>query len=463
MPNLIAYLALIIWPFLALFMYRALRPVAATFWTIVGGYLLLPVRVSLDFPLIPPLDKQSIPAIAALIGCMALKDKKINLIPKSGLERWLIFILLLVPFFTVLNNGEPMFNGYRILPGLTYHDALSSVIGEYIRLIPFILGLQLIKTHEDQLELFKLLVIAALWYSLLILFEIRMSPQLHTWIYGFFPHSFGQQYRFGGFRAVVFMGHGLIVAMFVALSLGAATILWRNNIKVYGLPPYVIVIYFFLLLILSKTVGAFLLGTILMVAIAWVPVRIMKRMTLFIMLIVILYPLLSIFDIFPHQGLVDLAAKFDLDRAQSLAFRFFHENRLLQHAQEKLFFGWGGWNRNRLAGSVTDGYWIITLGLYGIIGFAALFGLAGLSVRYGIKSSRMAAGKLQQRLLMGHALIVTMIMVDQLPNASLSSWLWLMIGALMGRARYVLREARAKNMSCSVAKPAYRRAIGASL
>ena len=438
-------MALIIWPLISFGLFKRFQPITATFWTIVGGYLLLPVRVKIDFPLIPPLDQESIPSIAALVGCIYIAKRKIAFIPDSGLERWLIISLLIIPFITVSNNQEFI----NVNPGLTYYDSLSAIINQYLDLIPFILGLQLIKSHEDQLELFKLLVIAGLFYSLPILFEIRMSPHLHTWIYGFFPHSWGQQIRFGGFRPVVFLGHGLLVAMFVAVVLGAATLLWKSNIKIRAIPPYIIVVYFFVLLILCKTMGAFLLGAFLFLAIGLMPVYIIRRLTLLILFIVICYPLLSLYDIFPHQQLIEIAESFDAKRGQSLAFRFFHESRLLDHAQQKIFFGWGGWGRGFLQDSVTDGFWIITIAEYGISGLVALLGLVVLSGWRGVKSARLLNTVNEQRLMVGYALMVSIILVDQLPNASLHSWLWFFIGALLGRANHVFKEHKNENVDVS--------------
>ena len=440
MPNLFAYIALIIWPLISLELFRRLKPVPAVFFTIVGGYLLLPVKVAIDFPLIPPLDKETIPAIGALIGCIYIKRKNIDFIPKAGLERWLIVVLLISPLITVFNNQEPVFDGQELIRGLTYYDGLSAIINQYLALIPFILGAQLVKSYEDQLLLFKLLVIAGLCYSLPILFEIRMSPQLHNWIYGFSPSAFIQQIRFDGFRPVVFVGHGLGVAMFVATVLAAAVILWQQQIKVVRFQPIAIVIYFFVLLVLCKSLGPLLFGIFLLFVIKWMPIRVLQRVSIFLIGIVLFYPALSIFDLFPHQQLVDIAGDFDQDRAQSLGFRFYHEEQLLERAQEKVFFGWGGWSRNRLFDSVTDGYWIIVLGQYGAIGFGALFGLAVLAVWRTVTSSRLLNNNKQQHLLVGHVLIVSVIMIDQLPNASMGSWLWLLIGALIGRANSLIRE-----------------------
>ena len=437
MPNTIAYTALIIWPLYSLYLFKRKESITAVFITIVGGYLLLPVKVFFDFPLIPPLDKESIVAVTALIGCIFVKKIKTPLIPKQGIERFLIIILLLSPLITVLNNQERIYDLDRNLPGLTYHDAISMIINQYIVLIPFILGLRLIKTHKDVLKLFQLLVISCLLYSVLILFEIRMSPQLHSWLYGFFPHSFGQTKRMGGFRAVVFLGHGLLVAIFIAIALGAAASLWKEKIKTYKFSPRLIVLYFLVLLLLSKSVGALVLGFFLLAAIGWMPAAIIKKVTLTIIIIVIFYPALSILELFPHQELVELASSFDVDRAQSLEFRFAHEARLLERAQEKLFFGWGGWGRNRLSDSVTDGFWLIQFGSSGLFGFLSLFGLFTFAVWKALKASSLLRDEKEQNLMLGFSLIVTIILIDQLLNASLNAPMFLIGGALLGRTKEI--------------------------
>ena len=78
-----------------------------------------------------------------------------------------------------------------------------------IAIVPFLLGMRVLGTVEAQAEFLRVLVVAACAYALLALFEVRMSPQLSNWVYGFFPHSFAQHIRSGGFRPVVFLPHGL--------------------------------------------------------------------------------------------------------------------------------------------------------------------------------------------------------------------------------------------------------------
>ncbi len=442
MPNSFAYLALLSWPVVSLIFYKMFRPLVATVLTILGGYLVLPVNVSIDFPLIPPLDKGSISSLFALLACKYSSREKISLIPESGFERWLVVILLISPIITVVNNQEPVFNQSVLVQGLTFHDAISAVIKQYILLIPFILGIALVKSYDDQVVFFKLIVVAGLIYALPILLEIRLSPRLHVWIYGFFPNSFAQSVRYGGFRAVVFLGHGLLVSMFIAIALGAAVTLWRQRIKFYNFSYFILVVLFVILLILNKTLSGFLLGVFLMIVISWMPVYAISRLALFLITMVIIYPILSILELFPHEQFTQLIADIDKGRADSLSFRFFHEGILLDYVKEKFLFGWGGWGRYRLAKSITDGYWIITFGKYGIIGFSAIFGLAALSIWRSAKSLPFVSTMNEQLFLSTHALIVAIIMVDQIPNASLASgfWMWFFIGTLLGRANAIIRN-----------------------
>ena len=58
-------------------------------------------------------------------------------------------------------------------------------------------------------------MIAGLIYSLPMLLEIRFAPQFSYWFYGYWIELFDQQIRFGGYRPVVFMGHGLVTAFFL--------------------------------------------------------------------------------------------------------------------------------------------------------------------------------------------------------------------------------------------------------
>src|SRR6266481_719969 len=83
-PNLFASLVLILWPLVPIFLYRLKTPVSATLWTILAGQLLLPVGTSFKFEMIPVFDKNSIPSLCALVGCMIITRRPSQLWNKFG-------------------------------------------------------------------------------------------------------------------------------------------------------------------------------------------------------------------------------------------------------------------------------------------------------------------------------------------------------------------------------------------
>jgi len=449
MPNNFAYLALILWPIIAIYLYRRKEVIPATFWTIVGGYLLLPVGVDIDFPLIPSMNKETIPAIMAFIGCKYIAKEDVKILPPKGIERNLILLLFLGAIGTVITNSDPVDEVNRYLPGLNYYDLFSVIMAKLLLLLPFTLGMQLIKTSDDQIQLLKLVVLAGLLYSVLIVFEIRMSPQLHTWIYGFFPHTWGQQVRYGGFRPVVFLGHGLWVSMFTVMVIGAAVTLSKLKLKLSIPPNAVVITYLVLLLILSKGFGSMILGAILLLFIGFFKPRIIYLVSIVIALISITYPFLCLVDVFPHQLVIENIESINPAQAGSLQFRFNQEIALLERATDRFLFGWGAWGRNRLGGSVVDGYWIGLIGMYGVIGFISIFGLMFIAIWKVRLSINYLPKKQDKFLLASLSLMVSLFMIDQVPNHSENPFFWFLTGSLIGRHIYILKSRSIKKTESS--------------
>jgi hypothetical protein len=66
-----------------------------------------------------------------------------------------------------------------------------------------------------------------------------------------------------------------------------------------------------------------------------------------------------------------------MERAQSLQFRFDMEDKLIERAKERPYFGWGGFGRSAELDAtsdrlINDGLWIIALGMHGVFGLAAV-------------------------------------------------------------------------------------------
>jgi hypothetical protein len=428
-PNLLAYAMILLWPFIAILFYKKFDSITATFWTIVGGYMFLPVATAFDFPMVPAIGKDEISAIAAFIGCKFIKNENITLFGISTIQKFLIIILLVIPFVNVFFNSEPIFDGQSWIRGLTIYEAIRQTIAQYIGLLAFFIAVSIIKSRDDLEKIIRLLVIAGLIYSLLVLIEIRLSPQLHESIYGFFPHDFGQQIRDGGFRAVVFMGHGLLVATFCFVCVCAAAIQIKISNPNQKVLNTCIFIYLLVIVVLQKSVGAIGLSFLIAMSILFLYRSQQKIIGKLLIAIFFLYPTLSILNLIPYEAIIAFISDFSPERAQSTNFRFTHEIALIQHAFEKLLIGWGSWGRNTFWNSVTDGYWIIVLGIYGVVYFYAFFALFTIGALTGISKH---ATKNQQLVYLGLSLILAGVLVDQIQNASLnnSSWLWFLSGIL---------------------------------
>ena len=441
--NWVAYVALLGWPLIAVVLYRV-RPFAeATVWTILGALLLLPAQAYIKWPMVPGIDKNSVAGLAAVVGCVLLAPRSRRPNAGFGLAGILAAAYVTTPVITSALNGDTILIGSRVLLGVGMYDGISALIGQAIAFSPFFIGRRFLSRSEDMETILRVLAVAGLFYSLLMLVEVRLSPQLSTWVYGYTP-PFATEYRYGGYRPVVFMTNGLIAAFFLCTSVLAAVVLYRLRAAIVKLPAGLAASWLGAVLILCKSAGALIYAIVGGVILRWLKPIVQVRIAIFLVSIAISYPILRAADYFPDKQLVEFAATFNQERADSLKFRFDQEEQLLARASQRFLFGWGRYGRSRVyeeSGqdtSVTDGLWIVTLGQFGLAGFLAQFGLIVLPVFRSITALQRVGLPREKILLASLALIVAITVVEQLPNASLSPWNWLLVGALLGRTERIL-------------------------
>jgi hypothetical protein len=457
MPNPLAYLVLATFPLVVLALFGRLPADRALIWSLLIGYLFLPEPpAAYDFPLVPPLTKHTIPALTAFVAMLWYHGVQGPLLPQSAPGRALMAVFVFSPLVTAATNGEPVVWGRIVLPALGLKDAVALIIQQVLLLLPFLMARQLLASAEAQRHLLKALMIGGLIYSVLMLIEIRLSPQLNNWIYGYYQHLFGQSVRFGGFRPVVFLYHGLWVAFFTLLAVVATWGLWRHSDGRSRDALLLAALYLTAVLVLSKSLGALVFMVILVPIVVLLPVGWQVRIAIAIGLLALAYPLLKGAALIPEQYLLNQANAIDPDRAGSLDFRFSNEAILLERAQEKFWFGWGTWGRNHIVDpvtgsllTVTDGRWIISIGVYGWVGFAAEFGLILLPLFLVAREYRVARERVSP-LVGAMALMLAINVADMIPNATLTPLTWLLAGALTGYAEQ-LRTVRARSQT--TAKP----------
>ena len=442
MANDFSYLALSLWPLVSIVFFLTLRTVDAVFATMIIGWLLLPERVNLDLNYLPSFNKYSITALSACIVLALVKKKNILKFGGHKNIRYLAVGLFIIPFFVYLTNREPMFNGVRFIQGLSPRDVVSMLFEQLMYLLPFLLGLKCVVDKAIYLRVITLILLSAMVYAIPALIEVRLSPQFHTWVYGFFPHSFVQQMRFGGFRPVVFLSHGLDVAFFFSLAflISLTYILYSSTSRKRNLFTFAPIVLL-LLIFYSKTFAAYF------VVLIGLPLLLIKNnqfkrlAATSILLISMLYPVAQLTGVFPSNLIVAGVEQINSDRAQSLSFRFYQEDQLKDRVLSKPLFGWGGWARNRFENSVTDSFWILVSGKLGLIGLLLYSFPIIYSIRRLIVLSKSRHLSVRDRsLCVNSALVVALYSIFLIPNYGINPLYLFFVGATIGFASSIERK-----------------------
>ena len=436
----IAFLALVVWPLVIIRMFNSLPVERALIWSLLGGYLLLPPVVAIDLPVLPALDKTTIPALTAFI-CLAMLGHRVSFVPEHPILRILLAMFVITPAGTVLTNQDPViFANGLFLPGLPTREIVSILLSQMLILLPFFLGRAVLQSETALKELVRAFFIGGLVYSLPILVEVRLSPQLNTWIYGFFQHSFDQMMRWGGFRPIVFLQHGLWVALYILMALLCALTLVRHATAEDRPRLTLAACYLFVILVLCKSLGSLVYCVLFAPLVLLASRRMMLAVAASIAVVVLTYPLLRGAGLVPVDLFIEQFARINPDRAGSLGFRLINEGVLLEHAQQRPLFGWGGWDRNLVhdpfSGRVTtisDGQWVIVIGIFGWSGYLVQFGFLTLPLFLLFLKARGPEGARISPWLATLAIVHAINLLDLIPNATLIPLTWLTCGALLAQ------------------------------
>lgn len=461
MPNALAHAMLLIWPLACLFILRRMPLERGLIWCILGGYLLLPQSAEFDLPLVPEMDKVSIPNISAFFICVFVLGKKISFWPKSKAAGILAVIFVFGSVPTVLTNSDPIIFGAiqhsapiefatGRIPGLGLRDLFSVFINQLILLLPFFIARQYLGSETGLRELLLAIFIGAMIYSVPALIEIRISPQINIWVYGFFQHSFSQMMRDGGFRPIVFLPHALWLAFLVMSAILSALALSRTVGPIHRTRYLAAAFYLFVLLVLCKSLASLLYGMALVPVVLLASAKMQIRLAILCATVAVIYPMLRNAGLIPIDAILAQAEAFSSARGQSLGYRFNNEELLLARADEKPWFGWGGWGRNLLRNvetglieTIPDGRWIIVFGSFGWVGYISEMGLLATPlILLGLRMHRLKSTDLSP-FVAPIAIILAVTMIDMLLNAILIPLTWLCAGAILGYSERLLEDDKA--------------------
>lgn len=369
-------------------LFPACRAVTVSF---IAGWMFLPV-IEYKIAAFPPFDKTAVISLAVLLGVLLFDTGRLL----RFRPRWLdipMLVVCLCPMGSSLSND--------LGPG----DGLTESLKETMLWgLPWLIGRLYFTEPKALRELAVGLFVGGLVYAPLCLWEIRMSPQLHYQMYGFHQHSVFQHMRYGGWRPMVFMQHGLMVGLFMTAATlsglwldrsGSLKTLFGIPLPVFAITLFdsprsrnhhgfelrlpVLVIALFATTLLIKSVGAILLLLAGVGVLYCVQYLRSSLPVLALAAVAVAYVLVRMTGAISSNDLVAAAdAALGAERAQSLESRLTNEDMLTVRALQQPLFGWGGWGRARIHDewgqdiTITDSLWIIVLGNKGLVGLTGL-------------------------------------------------------------------------------------------
>jgi len=474
--NIFSLLAFFIWIPIALWGAHRWPPAKAAALLLFLPVMFLPDRVYFDLPGLPQLAKNEIAIFWLFLGVLMFHRGRFRSVRLNNWVKLAILLLLGGKVLTVFLNSDPVWSASVLVPSHRPYDVVHLLVRSTLRhVLPFVLGVAMFNSAKDLRILFRIFVGAALVYSIFQLIELRLSPQLHRWVYGFYPHSFLQTRRDGGFRPSVFMQHGIAVAMFTMASIVAAAGLYKTRIEVFRTGARWAFAYLWLILMLSKSLAAFLYTLIAVPLILLATPKTQFRVAAVLAVIVLAYPAARSMDLVPVDHIRDwVASEYSEQRVSSVMTRFVNEERLLERASERSFFGWGQWCRACVRDpesgrrvSVSDGDWIITWGQFGRVGFLGKYLLLLLPIFLSARRLKYVHRESDRRLLAALALIIGFSVFDLLPNGNFNYLAFAFSGALMGCSvgivQHDARQAKLRRERAMIARQAVdRSSVGAA-
>jgi len=365
--------------------------------------------------------------------------------------------------------------------GLGVNDAIFEFLNHLLSYtILYFLGRVYFSTPGSIRELAIGIAIGILVYLPLMLWEIRMSPQLHRQIYGFQSWAWQDVARDGGFRPRVFFVNSLGLGIWAASAVLVVWWLWLGGAtkRLLGVPIQIVAIVGLATSYLSKCLGAFMLllfGIGCLVAVVHLKWR---RMAMAGAAVVAIYLGTAIVgEVIPIRDWGTRAAGLlgREDKEGSLRIRFVHESILLRHALGGPVIGWGGHGRNRPSDSemvqritseagvptrgraITDGKWTIIVGKHGFLGLLTMWGWMVIPATLAsIWAIRLRIAMPIAAPVFGLAGFSYLYAIDQLLNAFWSPVQALVAGGLVsfvGAATAFARQSRSRRGARAVVPP----------
>ncbi len=429
--SILVPIALFGWLPVVMLMYSMMPPRRAAILATALAWMFLPVA-GYKVEGVPPYDKMNATNLAVFLGALIFDQGRFRCLKLSWFDVPMLGYCLL-PFISLRAMALPFAS--------SVYWSLDQTIAWGL---PYLVGRLYIRHLEDVCELARLLVICGLIYVPFCLYEIRMSPELHRIVYGFTQHAWGQTKRGDGWRPMVFMQHGLMVATWMT----SITVLgfwgWRRRTlkRIWGLRAGVVVSLLLWTAFWCKSTGATVLMIVSIVALSLA--RLTGRSWVIMLLIAApaIYVSSRVIGAWDGKWLVAAAAEISEGRSVSLRSRLDSEQNFIGHALKRPLVGWGPGPQatppmeERVAKKATwDALWIINFTKFGTMGLLAWLLVGALPGALFLSAFRGAARE-HPGVSAGMALVVALscYQIDCLSNAMIQPVFVLGFGGITGVA-----------------------------
>jgi len=356
------------WIPVVIYLFSRLKPRTAVITAFIMAWLFLP-NVSYPLPGFPDYTKMSATCWGIFIAAAMFDMESLSRFRFRFIDLPMV-IWCLCPIASSLTNDYGLYDGLAV--GLTQTVTWG---------FPYFIGRVYFSSLEGLKELAIGIFIGGMVYVPLCLFESRMSPQLHNLVYGFQQHTFIQTYRWGGWRPMVFLSHGLMLGVWMMSASVMGVWLWFSGVlrSWKGLSMAWMVPLLLFTTVWCRSTGA--VALLLIALIALFLSRTMKTPILLILIIAVPVFYLSTrgSGVWSGENLISFIEQhISAERAESLRFRMYNENILVEQAMKKPLYGWATWGQARVYDeegkdlSVTDGLWIIAFGNHGLTGLISM-------------------------------------------------------------------------------------------
>lgn len=426
-------IAFCLWPLVTMWLSSHLGPVRGLVASVVGGFLLLPW---VSFPIangLPPISRDGVIAVSALAATLVFAPAALS----RYRFHWMDVLVLGAFAAWGLTN---LSNGIGVQQALLDWWEFAMFAG-----IPYFLARSVMDRPSSLVVLSVGIVAGTILMIPLVLYELRMSPTLHSKVYGFAGNTV-DMFRYGGWRPKVFQPVGLGMAIWLASSAVVAFGLWysRGVTNVWRIPISIVALACLTIGLLGRGGGAIslMVGGLGVMAVAYWWKK--PRFALLVPTAVAVYLITAFTDLaVPVRPFMLSLGEivWGVSAGGSLRVRVENEEFLVASAMHKPLLGWGGWGDFRMNSALaremgvgrvlTDSLWTIVLGQRGLWGMTCLYGMFLLPGVLAVNAAvRAGLGLRPVMLVVGLSMFCWLYASDLLLNAFATPVLGLTAGAL---------------------------------